>query len=177
MFSADLQADGWIARRFPSQSSLLGSFLDPLADKLLVGSVAVTLAIKGTVNRKQVLTISLTFSLILPLSPGSSSSALCLGPSLILFLLLFLCVVALILSRFFFSSVFYLLSALNHRSLSSLFPLLLCLLSCLLSCLRVAVRFFPVSSSPRFFLLALFFQALFSFSKREGIILYTTTHN
>jgi cardiolipin synthase len=36
--------DGWIARRYPSQSSALGSFLDPLADKILVGFVVISLA-------------------------------------------------------------------------------------------------------------------------------------
>jgi cardiolipin synthase len=36
--------DGWIARRYPSQSSALGSFLDPLADKILVGIVVISLA-------------------------------------------------------------------------------------------------------------------------------------
>ena len=36
--------DGWIARRYPSQASALGSFLDPLADKILVGIVVVSLA-------------------------------------------------------------------------------------------------------------------------------------
>merc|ERR1719516_866237 len=30
--------DGWIARRYPSQASSLGSFLDPLSDKILVCS-------------------------------------------------------------------------------------------------------------------------------------------
>ena len=36
--------DGWIARRYPSQASALGSFLDPLADKILVGIVVISLA-------------------------------------------------------------------------------------------------------------------------------------
>lgn len=36
---------GLIARRFPSQSSQLGSILDPLADKLLIGTLAVTLTL------------------------------------------------------------------------------------------------------------------------------------
>ncbi|CAF4653716.1 unnamed protein product [Rotaria socialis] len=35
--------DGWIARRYPSQSSALGSFLDPFADKMLVGFVVISL--------------------------------------------------------------------------------------------------------------------------------------
>jgi len=35
--------DGWIARRYPSQASRLGSFLDPLADKLLITALFVTL--------------------------------------------------------------------------------------------------------------------------------------
>ncbi|CAF4501867.1 unnamed protein product, partial [Rotaria sp. Silwood2] len=36
--------DGWIARRYPSQSSALGSFLDPFADKMLVGFIVISLA-------------------------------------------------------------------------------------------------------------------------------------
>jgi CDP-diacylglycerol--glycerol-3-phosphate 3-phosphatidyltransferase len=36
--------DGWIARRYPSQASALGSFLDPFADKVLVGFVVISLA-------------------------------------------------------------------------------------------------------------------------------------
>lgn len=36
--------DGWIARRYPSQASALGSFLDPFADKMLVGIVVISLA-------------------------------------------------------------------------------------------------------------------------------------
>ena len=36
--------DGWIARRYPSQASALGSFLDPFADKILVGIVVISLA-------------------------------------------------------------------------------------------------------------------------------------
>lgn len=37
--------DGFIARRFPSQKSYLGSVLDPTADKILVGFLTVTLAV------------------------------------------------------------------------------------------------------------------------------------
>ena len=36
--------DGWIARHYPTQSSALGSFLDPFADKMLVGFVVISLA-------------------------------------------------------------------------------------------------------------------------------------
>lgn len=36
--------DGWIARKYPGQRSALGSFLDPMADKLLVATLFVTLA-------------------------------------------------------------------------------------------------------------------------------------
>ncbi|VUZ54724.1 unnamed protein product, partial [Hymenolepis diminuta] len=37
-------ADGYIARRFPSQQSVAGSYLDPLADKLFVSLLAIALA-------------------------------------------------------------------------------------------------------------------------------------
>ncbi|KAL5960781.1 Cardiolipin synthase CMP-forming [Taenia solium] len=37
-------ADGYIARRFPSQQSVVGSYLDPLADKLFISSLSVALA-------------------------------------------------------------------------------------------------------------------------------------
>ena len=36
-------ADGWIARNFKGQSSMLGSFLDPLADKILVMTMYLSL--------------------------------------------------------------------------------------------------------------------------------------
>lgn len=36
--------DGWIARTWSSQASKLGSFLDPMADKLLVGTLFLSLA-------------------------------------------------------------------------------------------------------------------------------------
>jgi len=37
-------ADGYIARNWPSQASKLGSFLDPMADKLLVGALVISLS-------------------------------------------------------------------------------------------------------------------------------------
>ncbi len=37
------QLDGYIARNWPSQASKMGSFLDPMADKLLVGSLVISL--------------------------------------------------------------------------------------------------------------------------------------
>lgn len=40
----DFQADGYIARKWPSQASKLGSFLDPMADKLLVGALVISLS-------------------------------------------------------------------------------------------------------------------------------------
>ena len=39
--------DGYIARNWPNQQSALGSILDPLADKLLIGSLTITLAINN----------------------------------------------------------------------------------------------------------------------------------
>ena len=42
-----LQMDGYIARNCPNQASALGSILDPLADKLLVSILTISLA---TVN-------------------------------------------------------------------------------------------------------------------------------
>lgn len=39
--------DGYIAKNWPSQGSKLGSYLDPLADKVFVGCVAVTMALMG----------------------------------------------------------------------------------------------------------------------------------
>jgi cardiolipin synthase len=38
--------DGYIARNWPNQKSILGSILDPLADKLLIGSLTVTLTLE-----------------------------------------------------------------------------------------------------------------------------------
>lgn len=37
-------ADGFIARHWPSQASRLGSFLDPMADKVLVGTLVISLS-------------------------------------------------------------------------------------------------------------------------------------
>uniref|UniRef100_A0A915EWR8 cardiolipin synthase (CMP-forming) n=1 Tax=Echinococcus canadensis TaxID=519352 RepID=A0A915EWR8_9CEST len=37
-------ADGYIARRFPSQQSVTGSYLDPLADKLFISLLSVAMA-------------------------------------------------------------------------------------------------------------------------------------
>jgi len=41
--------DGAIARRFPSQASMLGSFLDPLADKVLAASLFLSLTYSGAI--------------------------------------------------------------------------------------------------------------------------------
>lgn len=38
------QMDGFIARNWTSQASKLGSFLDPMADKLLVGALVISLS-------------------------------------------------------------------------------------------------------------------------------------
>ncbi|KAK2581721.1 hypothetical protein KPH14_002205 [Odynerus spinipes] len=42
-------ADGWIARTWTSQASKLGSFLDPVADKFLVGTLFLSLAWVGLI--------------------------------------------------------------------------------------------------------------------------------
>lgn len=42
-------ADGWIARTWTSQSSKIGSFLDPMADKLLVGTLFLSLTWVGLI--------------------------------------------------------------------------------------------------------------------------------
>ncbi|XP_014216298.1 probable cardiolipin synthase (CMP-forming) isoform X2 [Copidosoma floridanum] len=42
-------ADGWIARTWTSQASKLGSFLDPVADKLLVGTMFLSLTWVGLI--------------------------------------------------------------------------------------------------------------------------------
>lgn len=39
--------DGYIARNWPGQASKMGSFLDPMADKLLVGSLVISLSYCG----------------------------------------------------------------------------------------------------------------------------------
>jgi len=41
--------DGFIARNFKNQHSMLGSFLDPMADKLLVSVLVVTLTVAGMI--------------------------------------------------------------------------------------------------------------------------------
>jgi cardiolipin synthase len=41
--------DGYIARNFKNQSSNLGSILDPLADKLLIGSLTITLFLNSMI--------------------------------------------------------------------------------------------------------------------------------
>ena len=40
-----MQLDGLIARRFPSQMSYFGSVLDPIADKILVGVLTVSMSV------------------------------------------------------------------------------------------------------------------------------------
>lgn len=46
LFLFTMQADGYLARNY-KQHSRIGTILDPLADKLLVGTMTVTLAIAG----------------------------------------------------------------------------------------------------------------------------------
>lgn len=41
--------DGFIARSFPSQQSMIGSFLDPMADKLLVATLFMSLTVTGLI--------------------------------------------------------------------------------------------------------------------------------
>jgi len=41
--------DGYIARSFPNQQSMIGSFLDPAADKLLISTLFITLTINGLI--------------------------------------------------------------------------------------------------------------------------------
>ena len=45
LLSATDLVDGYIARNFKGQSSVLGSIIDPLADKLMIGTAMVTLSI------------------------------------------------------------------------------------------------------------------------------------
>lgn len=45
----DCKLDGWLARRF-GWSSPLGAILDPLADKVLIGSLAVGFLLKGDLS-------------------------------------------------------------------------------------------------------------------------------
>lgn len=55
------QADGYLARRFKTQT-VLGTILDPAADKALVTTLAVTLTMKGLLPRQSF--CSLIFPLI-----------------------------------------------------------------------------------------------------------------
>ena len=52
IFLLVLQLDGAIARVFPSQASRLGSFLDPLADKILVAVLFLSLTYQGIIPSK-----------------------------------------------------------------------------------------------------------------------------
>ena len=45
MFFAFLQLDGFIARNFKNQKSVLGTILDPLADKILISVLTVSLTV------------------------------------------------------------------------------------------------------------------------------------
>ncbi|KAH6926665.1 hypothetical protein HPB50_021180 [Hyalomma asiaticum] len=41
--------DGWVARSFPSQQSMLGTVVDPLADKCLVATLFLSLTVAGLI--------------------------------------------------------------------------------------------------------------------------------
>lgn len=41
--------DGYIARNYPKQQSMIGSFLDPAADKILIATLFVTLTVNGLI--------------------------------------------------------------------------------------------------------------------------------
>jgi len=41
--------DGYIARKYPKQRSFLGSILDPVADKLLISTMFITMTMAGTI--------------------------------------------------------------------------------------------------------------------------------
>ena len=41
--------DGYIARKYPEQRSYLGSILDPIADKLLISTMFISMTIIGTI--------------------------------------------------------------------------------------------------------------------------------
>lgn len=43
------QLDGWIARTWKSQSSRLGSFLDPMADKVLIAPLCIALTVQNLI--------------------------------------------------------------------------------------------------------------------------------
>lgn len=45
MFFSFLQLDGFIARNFKNQKSVLGTILDPLADKILISVLTVSLTV------------------------------------------------------------------------------------------------------------------------------------
>lgn len=47
------QLDGYIARNFKNQATNIGSAIDPLADKILVTTLTVTLSISNLLPGKQ----------------------------------------------------------------------------------------------------------------------------
>lgn len=49
LFLLLIQLDGYIARKYPKQRSSLGSILDPIADKLLISTMFISLTINGTI--------------------------------------------------------------------------------------------------------------------------------
>lgn len=51
---AHAQVDGWLARKY-NMGSVLGSILDPAADKLLMTTMVVTLAMKSMLPREPTL--------------------------------------------------------------------------------------------------------------------------
>eukprot|EP00455_Lapot_gusevi_P050577 TRINITY_DN7356_c0_g1_i2.p1 TRINITY_DN7356_c0_g1~~TRINITY_DN7356_c0_g1_i2.p1 ORF type:complete len:276 (+),score=22.93 TRINITY_DN7356_c0_g1_i2:60-887(+) len=84
--------DGWIAKKY-NQGSVLGSFLDPLSDKLLVGITTISLAFKHLISPEVVAivlgrdlflmlgTLYLRRKLMASAKPGSSAPTVEIAPN------------------------------------------------------------------------------------------------